>query len=275
MLRTLRPARLLSASLLPACLALLSACIEERAAKGDPADARPAADARLDQGADASAPLDQGADVDGGTCLAAPACPPGYDEVDACADAAICEVVAICGQEILCQICPPGAGFVCGDGFERVDACPPDVACEVYADCAGEYICAPIVVVGCPAYTRAVDGCLPEDPLCWSLADGTACQSDLCPVGSRCGGIEAEVVDGCSADALGCFDRQICGEAITCQVVSHDCDDCEPSCPDGARQVDRCGPSGLPCVRIAECCTEIYCEPCAPEDPSCAPIDGK
>lgn len=320
---------------------LLTACIDDRAptAEGEP-DAQSVSDgeAAPDAALDADAP-------DGFACLAVPMCPPGYDEVEACGSGAVCETIAACGQSILCQICPPGAGFVCPDGLMPVDACPPGVDCVTYSDCAGDFICAPCVLecpddgvlvdacvdgdqlcerrtacgqafaclhpvcdmpdpcpngtapvpddvecddciiacgercqpigAGCPAHTMAVDGCLPGDPLCWVLDDGRACMSTACPAGLPCGGDHATAVDACAEDALGCFERDLCGEHLVCQVIAHDCDDCEPVCESGWRAVGRCAPNGRACERRVACCSEVFCEACEPADPDCGAIDGK
>lgn len=229
-------------------------------------------------------------------CDAVPSCPPGYDQVEICSENAICDPVTECGQTILCEVCPPGGGLVCPegmyevavctndgscfgisdcsgsincescdvcpDGMIRVAACPPDTRChQCQGDGDGLFpICAPEGAVRCPPHTVEIEGCPPDDPLCWVLDDGTACLSELCPVNVPCGGLEAQPVDACRPDALGCFERTLCGEALVCEVVSHDCDDCEPSCPEGWESVQRCAPDGRECMRIAECCNEIYCQ---------------
>lgn len=230
-------------------------------------------------------------------CDAEPVCPPGYDQVEVCEQSAICETVTECGGSILCQICPPGAGLVCPNGTYEVDLCTNDGACFEISDCGGSIacescdvcpdgmirvqacppgaachqcdgdndgtfpICAPEDAVRCPPQTTQVDDCLEDDPLCWVLDDGVACRSNICPVRNPCGGVEANPVAACAEDALGCFERTICGESLTCEVVSHDCDDCEPSCPMGYSRVQQCAPNGRPCLHIAECCTELYCQP--------------
>jgi hypothetical protein len=216
--------------------------------------------------------------------------------VQTCAENAVCETVAQCGDEILCQICPPGGGLVCPEGTYEVPVCTNDATCFGISDCGDSIqcescdvcpegmrrvevcppgadchqcegdgdglfpICAPEDAIRCPPQTTQIDGCLPDDPLCWVLDDGTACASNICPVRAPCGGIEANPVDACSPDALECFERSICGETITCEVVTFDCDDCEPFCPDGWERVPTCAADGRACMRIAECCSEIYCQ---------------
>lgn len=281
-----------------ALLALaLTGCIQSNATADDPER-----DAAIDAGArDAGEPEPSPVpDPDPGPapdCEAVPTCPPGYDRVQACEPGAVCETVMACGDSVLCQTCPPGAGLFCPEGSYEVEECTNDGSCFGYTDCAGSIscescdvcpegmlrveacppgvachqcdgdgdglfpICAPEAAVRCPPHTIEVDACLPGDPLCWVLDDGAACLSNICPVGNGCGGGEANPVDACAEDALGCFERDFCGDALTCEVVSHDCDACVPRCPEGQREVDRCAPDGRPCLYIAECCTELFCQP--------------
>ena len=227
-----------------------------------------------------------------------PACPPGYDRVEACDPSAVCETIAECGLELLCQICPPGAGFICDEGAYEVEACTNDATCYELSDCSGSIacescsvcpeglievdycpidaacwscpnvgdedvaypICAPADAVRCPPRTRPVEGCLPADQLCWVLDDGSACLSANCPYFNPCGGQEARRVRACPENTLGCFEREFCGEALICETISHDCDDCEPGCPMGYSPVPRCEPNGRDCVIVSECCAAVACE---------------
>ena len=281
----------------------LSGCIKSTSTADDPETDAQVGDAQLGdaQVGDAApvlepAPIPPPEPEPEQSCDAEPVCPRGYDQVQACEDGGVCETVTTCGDSILCQTCPPGAGFVCPEGMYEVDACTNDGSCFGITDCSGTIMCescdvcpegmirvpdclpdvpcfrcegdgdglfpacAPEDQVRCPPHTSQVDDCLEDDPLCWVLNDGTACLSTLCPVRSPCGGLEAEPVDACAPDSLGCFERTLCGDALTCEVVSHDCDDCEPSCPDGYSQVPQCVPDGRHCMRIAECCSELYCQ---------------
>lgn len=116
----------------------------------------------------------------------------------------------------------------------------------------------------CPRWSTAVERCLPDDPLCWTLVGDQACLSTLCPVNNPC--VDGQPVEICPPDAQ-CFENTICGSIQIC-VPPSDCDTCEASCQLGTRQVEQCS-LGEECQRISECCSELYCEVCDRCDPDC------
>src|SRR5690606_4954575 len=80
-------------------------------------------------------------------CTEEPACPEGFDPVDACTDETPeCEVIDVCDQELACAPTPDACTEppACPEGFEPLEACTDEhPTCELLDICGVTLACLP------------------------------------------------------------------------------------------------------------------------------------
>ena len=104
------------------------------------------------------------------TCTAAPACAPGFMQVDACPSQEDCEEVTACAQTIYCvaDTATCTAVPVCAQNETEVDACPEGSTCREVSECEQTITCAemPPEPMGCTDEEVWVNACETWDTSC-------------------------------------------------------------------------------------------------------------